>query len=127
MTFVCCFFLSLYKQKLCVSDSFQTIKPPTKLTTVFKFIHSHIHCFLLSANVPLLETPKQNTRERERETKHKTLHTCKWLFTWANVRSFTSMTSRTDFGVAPKIHQLNNINISIMLVFLKVVLLTCSM
>lgn len=27
--------------------------------------------------------------------------TCKWLFTWANVRSFTFISSSTDFGVAP--------------------------
>lgn len=27
--------------------------------------------------------------------------TCKWDLTWAKVRSFTSISSRTDFGVAP--------------------------
>lgn len=28
--------------------------------------------------------------------------TCKWLLTWASVRSFTSISSNIDFGVAPK-------------------------
>jgi hypothetical protein len=28
--------------------------------------------------------------------------TCRWLLTWASVRSFTFISSNTDFGVAPR-------------------------
>ena len=52
-------------------------------------------------------------RERERDTHTQKkrglsdIFTCKWLFTCANVRSLTSMSSRTDFGVAPETHSPN--------------------
>lgn len=47
------------------------------------------------------------TKTQKKRERGFAIFTCKWLFTCANVRSFTSMSSRTDFGVAPETHSPN--------------------
>ena len=52
--------------------------------------------------------PKEPIFFRERKG---VIQTCKWDLTWAKVRSLTSMSSRTDLGVAPN-HQIPHRKIS---------------
>jgi hypothetical protein len=93
--------LSLFslKAETCLSETFQMFQAHF-LSLVFFNPPIHTAFFGYCAcgrHLPLLYPPHILDRGRGRGREI----TCKWLLTWANVRSLTSMSSRTDFGVAP--------------------------